>query len=207
MIEFPETTHVHKRMPKEAFYQHLSLSGKLKDEFVSDIDRLYVEYTMTKDNLNLGCESEIKEIIVMFIELKKKNYDGKLLEAIARQNSHKLLFILAYENEQQCALYQGKLYQTEWKPESDIEISAEGFTLDAIWNHFVEQIALTHEKAVPNLMTIAQRLERQEQINKLNKQIEKTEALAWKEQQPKKKFELYQKLQHYKKELEDLKNG
>lgn len=42
---------------------------------------------------------------------------------------------------------------------------------------------------------------------KLEKQIEKTESAAWKEQQPKKRFELYSRVQTYKKELEGLKNG
>lgn len=207
MIELPETTRVHRRIPKEAFYKHLSLSGTLKEEFVSDIDRLYVEYSLTRDNLNLERESDIQEILVMLIELKKKKYDGKLLEAIARQNPHKLLFILSYGDEKQCAVYQSKLYQTEWKRESEAQITAEGFSLDSIWSRFIEQIALKKEEGAPNNLSVEERLKRQEQIDKLNKLIEKTETLAWKEQQPKKKFELYQRVQSYKKELEEINNG
>ncbi|MCH3949361.1 MAG: DUF4391 domain-containing protein [Acidaminococcus sp.] len=207
MIEFPKTTYVHRKMPKEAFYKHLSLPVKLKDEFVSDISRLYVEYILTKENLNLERESDIKEIIVMLIELKKNNYDKKTLEIIARQNPHKLLFILSYNDERQCALYQGKLYQTNWKQESEVKIAVEGFSLDDIWNHFVEQVALINEEAVPDSMNIAERLKRQEQIEVLNEQIKKMEALTWKERQPKKKFELYTRLKGYKKELEEIKNG
>lgn len=207
MIELPETTRVHRRIPKEAFYKHLTISGALKEKFVSDIDRLYVEYSLTKDNLNLEKESDIKEILVMLIELKKKEYEGKLLEAIARQNPHKLLFILSYNEEKRYAIYQGKLYQTEWKKESEVQINTEGFSLNSIWDHFVEQIALENEECTSNYLTVEQRLKRQEQIDKLNKLIEKTMALAWREQQPKKKFELYQRAQSYKKELEKIKNG
>ncbi len=46
----------------------------------------------------------------------------------------------------------------------------------------------------------------QEEIIKLKKQIQRVEASAWKEQQPKKRFELYQRMQSYKNKLVELKN-
>ena len=61
--------------------------------------------------------------------------------------------------------------------------------------------------AAADSLTIDQRLALQEKIVKLEKQIQKTEAAAWKETQPKKRFDLYQKVQKYKQELEDLKRG
>ena len=56
-------------------------------------------------------------------------------------------------------------------------------------------------------MTIDERLALQEKIVKLEKQIEKTEAAAWKETQPKKRFDQYLRLQKYKQELEELAHG
>jgi 5-bromo-4-chloroindolyl phosphate hydrolysis protein len=44
-------------------------------------------------------------------------------------------------------------------------------------------------------------------MNRLNNLIKKTEAAVWKEQQPKKRFELYTKLQEYKKQLEEITHG
>ena len=44
----------------------------------------------------------------------------------------------------------------------------------------------------------------QERIVKLEKLIEKAEASARKEQQPKKRFELYTKVHKYKQDLEEL---
>ena len=77
-----------------------------------------------------------------------------------------------------------------------------------IWDSFIEQIAIDQEYAKKTgELSIDERLAMQEQITKLEKKIQKTEAAAWKEQQPKKRFELYQRLQGYKSELEELKNG
>ena len=195
-------------MPKEAFYKRLTLTTALKEKFVSDVDRIFIENSLTMDNLHLTKESGVKEILLLTVLLKKKEFDGKVIEAIARQNPHKLVFLLIYEDERQLALYHGKLYRSPWMPESDTALSANGFTLEEIWNGFIEQIALVEARAVvADSLTIDQRLALQEKIVKLEKQIQKAEAAAWKETQPKKRFDIYSKVQRYKQELEDLKRG
>ena len=205
MIDFPAATAVHRRMPKEAFYKHLPLTKPLKDKFVSDVDRIFVENSLTKDNLNLTAEAEIKEILLLSISLKRQEFDAKIVEAIARQNPHKLVFCLTHGDSCQLALYHSKLYRTDWMPAGAAALSARGYSLDQIWDGLIEQIALYEERAEGTAgRPIEERLALQERIVKLEKLITKTEAAAWKEQQPKKRFELYSKLQGYKKELEEL---
>ena len=208
MIDFPEATRVHRRMPKEAFYKRLPLTTAMKDKFVSDVDRIFVENSLTAENLNLSQESEVKEILLLSISLKKQEFDGKVVEAIARQNPHNLVFLLSYEDMRQLALYHSKLYRSPWVPETELTLAAKGFSLEEIWNGFIEQIALYEERTESaEHMTIDERLALQEKIVKLEKQIEKTEAAAWKETQPKKRFDLYSRLQKYKQELEELTHG
>lgn len=207
MIDFPVATVVHRQMPKEAFYKRLPLTKVLKEKFISDVDKIFVENSLTKDNLNLTEESEIKEILLLCISLKKQDFDAKIIEVIAKQNPHKLIFLLIYEDSRQLAIWHGKLYRTEWVSPFDIELKAKGFSLDEIWDSFIEQIAIGKEQAkAAGELSIDERLAIQEQIIKLEKQIQKTETAAWKEQQPKKRFELYQRLQGYKNELEELRN-
>lgn len=208
MIDFPEATRVHRRIPKEAFYRWMTLSADLKEKFVSDVDRIFVENSLTMENLRLGRESDVKEILLVSISLKKKEFDGKVAEAIARQNPHKLVFLLMYDSERQLALFHGRLYRSAWMPESETSLAAKGFSLEEIWEGFIVQIALCGERAETNgSLTIDQRLALQEKVWKLEKLIQKTEASAWKETQPKKRFGLYQKVQEYKRELEDLRDG
>ena len=208
MIDFPTATAVHRRLPKEAFYKHLPLTKVLKDKFVSDVDRIIVENSLTKDNLNLTADSEVKEILLLSIALKKQEFDGKVIEAIARQNPHKLVFLLMFEESRQLALYHGKLYRTQWMDATEVNLKPQGFSLDEIWDGFTEQIALYEERAEKtDTLSMDDRLKLQEEILKLEKLIEKTEAAAWKEQQPKKQFELYTRLRGYKQKLEGLKHG
>jgi hypothetical protein len=206
MIDFPTATAVHRRLPKEAFYKHLPLTQVLKDQFVSDVDRIFVENSLTKENLNLTADSAIEEILLLSITLKRQEFDGKVIEAIARQNPHKLVFCLCYGDSRQLALYHGKLYRTQWMESTEVILKLQGFSLDEIWDNFVEQIALCEERSENvDALSIDERIARQEQILKLEKLIEKTEAAAWKEQQPKKRFDLYSRLREYQKKLEELK--
>lgn len=113
-----------------------------------------------------------------------------------------------YEEKCQLALYYSKLYRTPWLPNNEMQLKAKGFSLDEIWNTLVEQIALYEERAVAAAgASIEERLVLQEEIVKLERQIEKTEATAWREQQPKKQFKIYMRLQAYKKKFTELKNG
>lgn len=208
MIDFSSATVVRRRLPKEAFYKHLSLTKTLKDKFVSDVDRIIVENSLTKENLNLTSDAEIKEILLLSINLKKQEFDGKVIEVIARQNPHKLVFLLVYEDRCQLALYHSKLYRTQWMDSSEVNLKPQGFSLDEIWDAFVEQIALYEERAEnADALSVDERLARQEQILKLEKLIEKTETSAWREKQSKKQFELYTRLRGYKQKLEELRHG
>lgn len=208
MIDFPAATIVHRRMPKEAFYKHIPLAKAIKESFISDVERIFVENSLTKENLNLVVDAHIKEILVLSILLKKQEFDARIIEVIARQNPHRLVFLLMYEEKCQLALYYSKLYHTPWLPNNEMQLKAKGFSLDEIWNTLVEQIALYEERAVAAAgASIEERLVLQEEIVKLERQIEKTEAAAWREQQPKKQFKIYMRLQAYKKKFTELKNG
>ncbi len=207
MIDLPEGTHVHRRIPKEAFYKRLQITNALKNKFVSDIDSIYAEYSLTKDSLHLEKDGQIKEIVILLIELKKKSYDQRILEHIARQNSHKLLFILSFNDSYQLALYHKKLFHTEWLPKSIISLYAKGFSVDLIWDNLIEQVVLSDEIGINANLSIDDRIEKQEQIIKLNQEISRLDSATWKEQQPKKKFELYKRKQELEKQLEAFING
>jgi len=208
MIDFPEATRIHKRVPKEAFYKRLPLTAALREKFVTDVDKIFIENSLTMKSLRLTKESDVKEILLIAISLKKKEFDGRIVEAIARQNPHNLVFLLTLESERQLALYHGKLYRSPWILERDVTLTPNGFSLKEIWNSFIEQIALAKEPIeTVDELTIDQRLALKEKILNLEKQIQKAEAAAWKETQPKKRFALYSNVQKLKHELEDLKHG
>ena len=98
MIDFPMACLLHQRFSKDAFYKNIQLSPGLKASFVTDIDKIYVEYGLSDSVLNLSVTSKIEEILFLQIILREKEFNLKLIETIARQNPHKLLFLLCYED-------------------------------------------------------------------------------------------------------------
>lgn len=203
MLSFPTTAYVGRLMPKEAFYKNLTLRREIREGFVSDIKRIVLEYKLAPDTINVEPGDEMDEILVLAIELKKPDLDYRIVEHIARQNPHQLLFLIKYLNTAQLALYYHKLYKTEWLPFDDLHLEARGFTLDKIWEGFVEQIALdSAEYGLKNSdLPIEDRLKKQEIILRLQKEIDRLDRLSRNEKQPKKRFVLYTQLQVLKKQL------
>ena len=84
MIQLPSATAVGRVMPKEAFYKRLTLSSDLKEKFVTDVKRITISNSLTAATLNLEAGTEISEILVLTIDLKKQEFDGRIVENIAR---------------------------------------------------------------------------------------------------------------------------
>ncbi|WP_042356707.1 DUF4391 domain-containing protein [Bacillus rubiinfantis] len=203
MLDFPSKAVVGRIMPKEAFYKRLVLSSDLRNNFVSDIKRITMEYKLSPNTLNVEKAGEVSEILVLSIELKKKEVDYRIIENIARQNAHKLLFLLKFEDEGQLVIYHNKLYKAEWHQLSEIALETIGLNIDTIWVGFIEQIALQEEATKNENLTVEEKLKKQEMIFNLQNEIHKLEKRSRKEKQPKKRFELFTQLQGLKKKLKE----
>lgn len=207
MIDWPMSTEIHRVLPKKAFYEHLPMTTALKQSFVDDVGSIILSNSLKKDNLNLMKDSEVKEILLLHIVLRKKKFDDKIVEAIAKQNPHALIFLLEYGDEQQLAVYQGKLYRSAWQRKDDLQLQLSGGTLDEIWADLVRQIAVRAKDNISSEISVEQQLRQQDEIDRLDKLIQKTQKAVWKERQPRKRYELYEKLKQYKKQREDLIHG
>lgn len=205
MLDFPSKAAVGRIMPKEAFYKRLVLSSDLRNKFVSDIKRITMEYKLSPDTLNVENAGEISEILVLSIELKKKDVDYRIIENIARQNAHKLLFLLKFGDEGQLALYYNKLYKTKWTPLTEINLVTNGLNIGDIWEGYIEQIAIQEEVTKNEDLSVDEKLMKQEVILNLQKEIDRLEKRSRKEKQPKKRFELFTQLLKMKKKLEEEK--
>jgi antitoxin component of RelBE/YafQ-DinJ toxin-antitoxin module len=205
VLTFPSRAAVGRIMPKEAFYKRLTLSSEIRDKFVADVKRIVMEYKLSPDTINIEKGAEVSEILVLSIELKKQEMDYRILENIARQNAHKLIFLLKFEDQGQLALYYSKLYKTSWMPPTDLKLDARGLNLDDIWNGFIERIAIQEDVPIDDRLSVPEKIKKQDTILKLQKEIEKLERLSRNEKQPKKRFELFTQLQALKKILAEEK--
>lgn len=77
---------------------------------------------------------------------------------------------------------------TEWDLESNIELEISGLSIESVYHGFIRQIA--GDRISENSSNIKYDIEISKQKDKLVIEIERAEKMAWKEKQPKKKFEL-----------------
>lgn len=205
MLDFLKSTQVNKFLPKEKLIDKLNLSPALKESLKDDVKRFTITNELSPKSMNIDKGETVSAIFVMEVLLKQKNIDYKLVEAVAKQNTHKILFVLRYENEAQLAVFYGKLYQSDWMAYSALSLTLSGTNLDEVWDRIVRQIALVSVTSQASTVSLEDQLAIQEETEKLQKEIARLEKLARKETQPKHKFEIVGKVGELKRKLKELK--
>ena len=202
MLGLPKTTEMSKQLPKKAIYTKFQMNTAAKAKIDADISRITIVNEIAPNKVNIPAGEDVKSFFVLLVSLKKKEYDEKTIATLSKLIPQNILFVLEYENESRLAIYHTKVMQTEWKPTENQQIELQGLNLDTVWENIVkslecgvwnEELSLDENIALHN---------KQEQ---LKKQIEKLEKQARAERQPKKKFELVQKIKKFTTEMENIK--
>lgn len=133
--------------------------------------------------------------------LKKKDFDEKTIAALSKLIPQNILFVLEFEGQSKLAVYRTKLMQTDWKPTESCTLELRGLTLDKVWENAIRSLELgvwNEELSLDENLALHERRE------KLEKEIAKLEKQARAEKQPKKKFELVQRVRALQKQLDVL---
>ncbi|MCR5196186.1 MAG: DUF4391 domain-containing protein [Pseudobutyrivibrio sp.] len=201
MFGLPSSTEIRKLVHKKLLYQRFpdELSGAKKEKFDADISRIIVTNEISEASVNIQPTEKIKSIFVVQVELKTKDYNDRNITLISKLFGQNLLMILHFEEEYQLAIYETRLLKSRWEKQLDLTLN--GLDLSAVWEGFitvVSGIAASKENTLDEQIVIEAEKE------KLKKCISDLEKKARKETQSKKKFELFQRLNEYKRKLEDL---
>ena len=212
---FPKSTEFNKRIPKTKFYEHLEIGKNIKDNFVQDIDLIIWANKIAPSTVNIAAGEKVTEIQVFRIILKQSDFNKDVLKTIDEQIPYHILFIVCYRDKEQAwigykeqsgsesrAFKVDSYYHTAWQKPEEMELAIEGLNMDAVYESFVKQIsASTALIQWDDSLSARDNTAKIEERKKLQKQIEKLERQLRKETQPRKKFELYQKLQKLKNKL------
>lgn len=213
MLGLPVSTEFNKRIPKQKFYENIAVTPAMKKAFVEQIKIIYWRNKIAATTLNLAAGEQVTEIEGFEVRLSAPKLDESVLRQIDREIPYHILFLLEYEGKYRAvigykeaaagktAFKVDRYYSTDWLDEDDLPVHLEGLSLDAVYENFVRQIAggaLTDE----NGTTLKESIEQQKQREQLEKQIAVLEAKIRKEKQPRKKFEMVQKLNGMKGEQE-----
>jgi hypothetical protein len=197
MFGLPQKTEVNKQLPKKLIYDKFSMSASDRELFDRDISKLLITHELSPSTLQVQDGSKIHSFFIVQVELKSRKYSEKNLLAISRLILQNMLFTLRFGKEIQFAAVVKRFFHTQWMSEEEANLAIEGLSMDTIWQNIIIQIG-NIELDTKN--TLEQQITFDEKREQREKHIEQLERLARKEAQPRKKLELFDKIQALKKE-------
>ena len=99
MLDLPKSTVFGKRIPKQKFYDNLSVTPQLKRVFVEQINLIIWQYKIAPTTINISEGASVKEIEVIAIRLNQLELDKRVLPLIDKEIPYHILFLLEYGGE------------------------------------------------------------------------------------------------------------
>ena len=197
MYGLPHTTEIRKQLPKKAIYAKFELKPAQREGFDADVSRIDIVAVVSPTTVPaIASGEDIKEFYVLAVQLKKKDYDEKNIAMLSKLIPQNILFALQYEDQTQLAIYHTKLIRSDWKSTDETVITLSGLNLDTVWEIIIKAIGKIE---VQEGMTLTEQIAADEEQAKLKMQIEELERKCRAEKQPRKRLELYNRLQELKK--------
>ena len=84
MLGLPKSTEFNKRIPKQKFYENLSVTPAIKTAFTEQIKIIYWRNKLAATTLNLASGKQVTEIEVFEIRLTSPDLDENILRLIDR---------------------------------------------------------------------------------------------------------------------------
>lgn len=212
---FPKSTELNRRIPKQKFYENLTLTPQVKRGFIDGIKLIYWRNKLAEDTVHIPKGERVTEIEVFEIKLSGPTLDEAVLRQIDKEIPYHILFLLSFEGRVQAwigykeasaginSFKVSRYYHTDWQDEAALSLRLEGLTLDAVYENLVRQIAGTSLECGigKEELSLGDTIALNEKREKLQKEISRLEKLAWAEKQPKKKYEIAGQIHRLKEEL------
>lgn len=217
MIGLPKSTEFNRRIPKQKFYENISVSPTLKRVFIDQIKVIYWRNKVAATTMNLAAGATVTELEVFEIKLNGQQLDESVLRQIDKEIPYHILFLLEYDGKYQAwtaykeaaasgsnAFKVGTYYHTDWLPEDELPLKVEGLSVDKVYENFVRQIAGDALAVSTSGETLKESVERDEKRQVLQTQLAKLQKKIKSEKQLNKQMELNAQLKKLKKELEEI---
>ena len=206
MYNLPQSTIVNRVIPKKTFVNQLGANTRIKDHFTNDVVRVEWLAKLAPSTINVADGKEVHEITIFLVPVKDENCPDDIFSFIDGMIPRHTLFILRW-GDRTClhlnykewmesstntdkAFRIAKTYRSQWIKDTEISLSIEGLTMDAIYETFVRQVA--GKRIIIQSESLREDVEKSTQREMLLKEIEILKRKEAKERQPQKKFVLHQ---------------
>ena len=216
MLGLPATTEFGRRIPKQKFYENLTVSPALKRVFIDQIKVIYWRNKLAPTTLNIGAGEQVTELEVFEIQLKEPSLDEAVLRQIDREIPYHILFVLTCGGKAQAwigykqaaasganAFKVDTYYHTDWMPEDELSLRLDGLTMDTVYESFVRQIAGDKLGEAGAAEDLHSSVERSKEREDLEKRIAALQNKIRKEKQLNRQVEMNAELKRLRMTLED----
>lgn len=213
MLSLPLSTEFNRRIPKQKFYENLTITPALKRAFVSEIKTIFWRNKIAPSTVNLAAGEKVTELEVFAIQLNQPSLSEAVFRQIDKQIPYHILFLLEYEGQVQAwigykeassgenAFKVDRYYHTEWLAPDKLDLRLEGMTMDAVYENFVRQIA--GDALADNTETLKESVERSKKKAELEKKIAALQTKIRREKQLNRQMEMNAELKRLRKHLEN----
>ncbi|MBT4732695.1 DUF4391 domain-containing protein [Candidatus Woesearchaeota archaeon] len=218
LFDYPTKARFGRKIPKSKLYENASVNTKLKDKFINQIDKIIWQYKLAPNTLNLDVTDKVPEIQIFNVFLKTKEVDQALLEVIDKAINYPIIFQIHKGNKVKIkAAYKrpSESANNKWVIESYFE--SEWLDKDVAKQPMPQALDLgkLYEQILKSLMPFevisrktTQTLDEQvgiiNQINSLQKELDKLNSKYKKEKQCNRQFEINKEIKLKQKELNHL---
>ena len=213
MLGLPKSTEFNRRIPKQKFYDNLSVTPAIKRIFIDQIKIIYWRNKIAASTMNLAGGQAVTEIEVFEIQLNQPSLDEAVLKLVDKEIPYHILFLLTYDGKVQAwigykeatasgtgAFKVNRYYHTEWMPLDKLQLPLTGLNLDSVYENYVRQIAgdaLNNDSGE----SLKEAVDREKKRRELQRKIATLEAKIRKEKQLNRQLEMTATLKKLKKEI------
>lgn len=213
LYRWPEAANFGRRVPKEKFYEHGTVSTAVREKFINEVQRITWAYKLAETTINLPGTSAVPEIQVFTIDAKNDYVSEGVLGAIDKAIPFPIIFEIARHREQpevrmvaahkQLGTGAPKLsayYSTGWQPgDTSRQALPTAITLPALYAALLQPLTPITARPGEEVSDVADRLAA---VRKLEREVASLERKLRTEPQLNRKVELRRTLKTKQHELE-----
>ncbi len=196
MLRLLQSTEVKRPLPKARLFKQFGWNASQRDSFDSDVSRIdFVNWISPRTLPAIAEGKEVKEIFVVEVTLKRHEFDISNIKLLGKSIPQKIVYILRYEDNAMLGVYHSKLFLSSWQHAEGASLQISGLNFDTVWENIVSAIG---QFSVEEDKSLSEQIKVDEERAKLKRQIAALERQMNATKQPRKKRELYLRIQELK---------
>ena len=223
LYKFPQQAKVDRLIPKNKFYEQGKANTKIEQLFVDQVENIRWAYKLASSTIHLQDQEDLKEIQIFRVKSRVEDLDVSILSFIDKLILTPIIFEVVYQDKVKVvATYKrlnqadktkaviGQYYASEWLEDRDRVELPLYLKLADLYEHFIAQIlpiALSQDQENDDeSVSIELKLQKAQQLESLQKQLDKLKSKLRTEKQFNRKVELNKHIHALESDLNKLVN-